>query len=241
MIRLFFLALLAQLSLLSADFYPKTDVCRSLGIDTENIQTAELKSVCVDFIPTSLQKQTVMEAIDNAGEDFGYIVEELRKNNIPDAVIFLAVTESNFSTRYANKRRYAGVWQLSKFEAKLFGLEVNQKNRVDERRDIQKSTSVIITILKNNYAEFGSWPLAMMAYNAGEFRLKNAIKRAKTDDLEVLLYKKKNLLPRTTSNYIKRIIIYASTANYPPVYDRINSVFRTKVFLEDRNETNSSN
>lgn|GEM_PF-6613589 len=207
----------------------------------EHLKTEELRSVCEDFIPSSLQKQTVLEALNDAGDDFGYIIDSLRQEGVPDVVVFLAVVESKFSRKYINKKIYAGVWQLSTSEAKYFGLAINKKSRQDERRDLQKATSVIIKILKANYDEFGSWPLAIIAYNAGEYRLKNAIKKAGTKDIEVLLYGKKKYLPRTTSNYLKRIIIYASAANYPPLYDRINSMFRVKVNFEDTNETNATN
>jgi membrane-bound lytic murein transglycosylase D len=196
----------------------------------------------MDFVPSSLQKQTVLEAINDAGEDFGFIVDEFRKAEVPLAIVFLAVTESKFNPKYMNKRIYAGPWQLSMFEAKTYGLDVNRKRRIDERRDVQKSTRAFLKVLKNNYKEFGTWPLAMIAYNAGDGRLRGAIRKAGTDNLEALLYGKKKFLPRTTANYIKRIIIYASTANYPPVYDRINSMVRaSEMDLNTNDDTNETN
>lgn len=236
----FLLTLLVPLLLFSEDYYPKLDVCKSLGINTETIKSSDLKSVCIDFVPTTLQKKTVLDAIDNAGENFQYIVDELRRAGMPDAIIFLAATESNFSSKYSNRGTYAGVWQLSKFEAQIFGLVVNPKRKIDERKDVEKSTSAMIKLLQENYKEFGNWPLAIIAFNAGKFRIQNAINRAGTKNIETLLYSQKKYLPNTTSNYLKRIIIYATAANYPPVYDRINYKFKKFEYHEDRNETNIS-
>jgi len=240
--KLLFFLLFSILSYATEDFYPKQEVCESLGLYEDALADKELKKLCYDFSPTPLQKQTVLEALENAGEHFGDILSALRSEGVPDVIIFLAVTESKFSPKYANKKTYAGVWQLSKFEAKFFGLELNPKKKVDERRDIDKSTEVIIKILKSNYRTFGSWALAVMAYNSGEFRLKNAIAKAGTKDISVLLDPKKRYLSRTTATHLKRIIIYAQTANHPPVYDKINKMFAKSVRIdEDKNETNRSN
>jgi membrane-bound lytic murein transglycosylase D len=239
--KIFLILFLSLSAFASNDFYPKQDVCESLGLYEDALTDDELKRICYDFSPTALQKQTVLEALNNAGERFGDIITTLRAEGVPDIIIFLAVTESNFSPKYANKSTYAGFWQLSKFEARFFDLVLNPKKKIDERRDVDKSTEVIIKILKSNFREFGSWALAIMAYNAGEFRLKNAIKRAGTNDLSTLLDPKKRYLSRTTATHLKRIIIYAGTANHPPVYDKINKMFIQSAKIdEDKNETNRS-
>ena len=234
--KLFYTFIFTIISAFADEYYPQIDVCASLGIDTEKLHTNNLKSICSDFVPTPLQKKTVLEAINDAGPGFGYIIDELKKEDVPLSIAFLAVAESKFNPVYMNKRVYAGPWQLSMFEAKSCGLNVNKKKRIDERRDIEKSTHAFVKVIKANYAEFGSWPLAMMAYNAGSGRLKGAINRAGSSDIEVLLYGKRKIMPRSTSNYIKRILIYASTANYPPVYDRINAIVKTSEINSEINE-----
>lgn len=231
------------MTVLADEYYPKQEVCESIGIDTTKLRSETLKSVCVDFMPTSLQKSTVLEAINDAGENFGYVIEEFKKEEVPLAIVFLAVTESKFNPKYMNKRVYAGAWQLSMFEAKSYGLNVNKNKKIDERRDVKKSTQVFIQVLKKHYQEFGSWPLAMMAYNAGDGRLRGAIRKAGTNSVEALLYGGKKFMPKTTSNYLKKIIIYASSANYPPVYDRINSMVRASEMepvMDSREDENSS-
>ena len=235
--KLFLIFIFSIISVLADEYYPKIDVCSSLGIDSQKLRTHDLKEICDDFVPSALQKKTVLEAVNDAGANFGYILDELKKEEVPLAIVFLAVAESKFNPVYMNKRVYAGPWQLSIFEAKAHGLDVNKKKKIDERRDVQKSTQAFLSVLKAHYEEFGSWPLAMMAYNAGDGRLKGAIRRAGSSDIETLLYGKKKIMPRVTANYIKRILIYASTANYPPVYDRINALVKSSEISEDLNET----
>ena len=54
-----------------------------------------------------------------------------------------------------------------------------------------------------SYNIFGSWELALCAYNAGEYRIINAIRRGNTRDYKELVRKK--LLPKETIFYIPKV------------------------------------
>jgi membrane-bound lytic murein transglycosylase D len=63
---------------------------------------------------------------------------------------------------------------------RLFGLRINWW--IDERKDIIASTYAAAHYLKHLHGLFGSWPLALAAYNSGEYRVAYAISKQKTED-----------------------------------------------------------
>jgi LysM repeat protein len=70
---------------------------------------------------------------------------------------------------------------------------------MDERRNFEQSTEAALKYLKALREMFGSWTLAMAAYNCGESRLKKEIARQKENN-----YYRLNL-PLETERYIFRI------------------------------------
>ena len=131
--------------------------------------------------------------------------------DVPKEFLYLAMAESNFHNTAYSKKRAAGLWQFMPYTAKLYGLKIDEY--VDERRDPIKSTKAAARHLSYLHKRFGKWYLAAIAYNCGEGRLKRAIKRAKTDDLRVLLDPKRKYLPRESRLYIRKILALALLAN----------------------------
>jgi membrane-bound lytic murein transglycosylase D len=87
------------------------------------------------------------------------------------------------------------------------GLEITAY--VDERRDHLKSTRAAITYLSQLHHQFGKWYLALIAYNCGDGKLSRAIRKAGSDDLQVLANPTKGYLPLQSRNYIRKIIALA--------------------------------
>jgi len=54
------------------------------------------------------------------------------------------------------------------------------------------------------YRQFGSWPLALAAYNAGELRVQRAVKRSGISDFIQL--SSLRLLPQETRNYVPSVL-----------------------------------
>ena len=127
--------------------------------------------------------------------------------NVPPEFLYLAMAESNFSTRAYSRKRASGLWQFMPSTGKLYGLKID--NYVDERRDLIKSTKAAAKYLSRLHKRFGKWYLAAIAYNCGGGRLSKAIKKAKSDDLAVLLDPKKKYIPRESRFYIRKIIALA--------------------------------
>ncbi len=135
----------------------------------------------------------------------------LAEYGVPAEFLFLAMAESNFSTRAYSRKRASGLWQFMPATGKIYGLKINEY--VDERRDLIKSTRAAAKYLSHLHEKFGKWYLAAIAYNCGGGRLGRAIKKAGTDDLAVLLNYKKRYIPKESRLYIRRIVALAMMGN----------------------------
>ncbi len=151
------------------------------------------------------------KAMDEAYLFIPSIKNILTEYGIPAQFLYLAMAESNFSNRAYSKKRASGLWQFIPGTAKLYGLKIDEY--VDERRDLVKSTRAAAKYLSNLHDRFGKWYLAAIAYNCGGGRLNYAIKKAGTDDLNVLLDPKKKYIPRESRLYIRKIIALALVGN----------------------------
>jgi len=150
-------------------------------------------------------------AMDEAYIYIPTIKSILTKYDIPPEFLYLAMAESNFSNRAYSRKKASGLWQFMPRTAKSFGLKID--DYVDERRDPIKSTKAAAKYLSHLHKRFGKWYLAAIAYNCGGGRLSKGIKRAGTDDLNVLLNSKKAYIPRESRRYIRKIIALALLGN----------------------------
>ncbi len=146
------------------------------------------------------------------GERFIPLLKELiKESGIPQEFLYLALVESNFSTRAQSIKKAMGIWQFMPKTAKMVGLRVD--THIDERLDPVRSTQAAITYLKQLYASFGKWYLVAIAYNCGEGRLRQAIEQANSDELEVLLDPQKAYIPPESRNYIRKILYVSLLLN----------------------------
>ena len=160
---------------------------------------------------TIYKDQRFFQAMDEAYLFIPAIKSILAKHGIPAEFLFLAMAESHFSTRAYSVKKASGLWQFMPQTGKLYGLRID--NYVDERRDFIKSTEAAAKYLSNLYKRFGKWYLAAIAYNCGGGRLNQAIKRAKSDELPILLNAKEKYLPRESRLYIRKIVALAMMGN----------------------------
>lgn len=138
-----------------------------------------------------------------------YLVKsEVDNIEAPEFLLYLAMVESHLKNTVTSGASAGGMWQLMPATAKNFGLRVD--SAVDERRDPAASTDAAFSYILHLKQNFGKWYLALMAYNCGDQKLKNAIAATGSDDLDRLL--KSPALPNETKNFIKHIIKYAYIA-----------------------------
>jgi hypothetical protein len=138
----------------------------------------------------------------------------LREEGIPEDMVWLSLIESGFNTRAYSRRRAAGPWQFIEGTGKRYGLTINWW--VDERRDPVKSTRAAARYLRDLHEMFGSWSLAMASYNAGENKIKRAIRRTGSKDYWRLL--KTSHIRQETKNYVPKFIAARLIAVNPEQY-----------------------
>lgn len=139
--------------------------------------------------------------------DRGHKVEEIvkatmRKHNLPEELFYVGLIESGYSERIRSHADAVGPWQFIKGTATRYGLRVDRY--VDERYNIIKASEASAGYFKDLYNIFGSWELALAAYNAGEYRIINAIRRGNTRNFSELVAKK--LLPKETIYYVPKVM-----------------------------------
>jgi membrane-bound lytic murein transglycosylase D len=96
---------------------------------------------------------------------FSIIEPILRRNNIPLDFKYLCVIESGLVPNATSHKGAHGYWQFMPATARAMGLKIDGK--IDERRDLSKSTQAACKYLKELYQKFGSWTVVAAAYNAG--------------------------------------------------------------------------
>lgn len=136
------------------------------------------------------------------GLKFKKVVDRIfEEEGLPKDLFYVGLIESGYNTHIKSRASAVGPWQFIKGTAKRYNMRVDKQ--LDERRNIFKATRAAANYFKDLYNIFGSWELALCAYNAGEYRIINAIRRGNTRDYKELVSKK--LLPKETIFYIPKV------------------------------------
>lgn len=131
---------------------------------------------------------------------FNLIDNVLSQYGLPRELKYLAVIESNLSTKATSWVGAGGPWQFMPYTARDYGLVVN--NVLDERRDYYKSTHAAARYLLTLYGQMKDWLLVIAAYNGGPGRVYSAIKKSGSRNFWSLQY----YLPTESRNHVKKFI-----------------------------------
>ncbi|MEG2365452.1 MAG: transglycosylase SLT domain-containing protein [Alistipes sp.] len=147
---------------------------------------------------------------------FPLIEEELIKADLPVELRALPIIESALSPTVVSPMGATGLWQFMPTTGKVYGLEVN--SLIDQRRDPMLATRAACRYLKDLYAIFKDWTLAIAAYNCGPGNVNKAIARAGGNCHSVWdIY---DYLPRETRGYVPAFI----GATYAYAYHRQHGI-----------------
>ena len=149
---------------------------------------------------------------------FPLIEDELLKEGLPIELRALPIIESALSPTAVSPMGAVGLWQFMPTTGKSYGLEIN--SLVDERRDPVRSTQAACRYLKDLYAIYNDWSLAIAAYNCGPGNVNKAIARSGGKNFwEIYDY-----LPRETRGYVPAFI----GASYAYAYHRQHGIEPTE-------------
>jgi membrane-bound lytic murein transglycosylase D len=157
---------------------------------------------------------TLEHALARSGRYQEMIQRVLKEEGVPQDLIFLAQAESGFHPLAVSRAGARGIWQFMGSRGKGYGLE--HDFWADDRQDPEKSTRAAARHLKDLYAQFGDWYLAMAAYNSGPGTVQSAVKRTGYADFWELY--KRNVLPKETRNYVPIIVAMTIMNKNPAQY-----------------------
>ncbi|MBF0506139.1 MAG: transglycosylase SLT domain-containing protein [Nitrospirae bacterium] len=148
--------------------------------------------------------------------------EILKEKHLPEDLVFLPIVESGFNPNAYSRAKAVGPWQFIASTGKRYGLVIDWWR--DERKDPVKSTVAAADYLKDLYKMFGSWNLALAAYNAGEGKISKALRKSDSDNYWSLLSTKQ--IRNETKEYVPSYIAATMIANSPEEYGFHNLDYR---------------
>ena len=145
-----------------------------------------------------------------SGKYIPLMLDILEQYDLPRDIVYLPLIESGFNCKAYSWARASGPWQFIASTGKLYDLDRNWW--YDERRDFVKSTHAAARFLKSLYEQFGSWELALAAYNGGPGRVSRAIEHQRTNNFWDLDLRKQ------TEDYVPFYMAATIIAKNPELY-----------------------
>ena len=162
-----------------------------------------------------ITRQPYIERLSARASRYLYhTVKEAERRGLPTELALLPVIESSYDPAATSSAAAAGMWQFIPSTGKIYGLR--QTTMYDGRRDVVESTRAAYEFLGSLYNQFGSWELALAAYNAGPGRIQQAINRNRAAGLPTDYWSLR--LPQETMNYVPRFMAVAQIIKSPHKY-----------------------
>jgi membrane-bound lytic murein transglycosylase D len=202
-----------------------------------NMQIPDDKDIdyFIDYFTTT-KKYFTENALKRANYFMPMVRKIFRQEGLPEELAYLAVVESGFNPFATSSANAAGIWQFIPSTGRRFGLRID--DYIDERRDPYKSTIAAAKYLKTLYNMFGSWELAIAAYNCGEKCVAKRLESSSATSFSEI----KDILPSQTKEYVPRFFAILLIANNPEkygldvktnIYDVINFTADREINLND--------
>jgi membrane-bound lytic murein transglycosylase D len=161
------------------------------------------------------ERKLFIEAYRRSGRYRDMILEELRKEGLPEDLAWMPVIESWFKVRALSRASALGMWQFIASTGYRYGLK--RDRYIDERMDPEKATRAAVQYLKALHSMFGDWTTALAAYNCGEVRVRRVINAQRIAYMDNFwdLYQ---MLPRETRRFVPRFIATVLIVSDPDKY-----------------------
>jgi membrane-bound lytic murein transglycosylase D len=168
------------------------------GFAMTDCQSPLVAEHLADYLNTP---ESTTRMLDRSRRYLYHVVKEVEKRGLPTEIALLPMIESAYNPTALSSARASGIWQFIPSTGRIYGLD--QNDWYDERRDVLQATQAALDYLEKLYEMFGSWDLALAAYNAGEGTVSRAIARNEAAGLPTDYV---NLpLPAETRNYVPKL------------------------------------
>lgn len=142
----------------------------------------------------------------------------LAERGLPNSLRYLPIIESGYNPTAVSSARAVGLWQLMEGTARGLGVRVSPL--LDERRHPRVATEAALDFLESLHADFGSWFLALAAYNSGPARIRRLLDRhaplePPSDDL---FWKIRPYLPRETRDFVPKFFAAVQIGEQPHLF-----------------------
>ncbi|AOU97513.1 hypothetical protein BI364_05620 [Acidihalobacter yilgarnensis] len=144
-----------------------------------------------------------------------YILQQIHERHMPTELALLPVVESAYIPYAYSSCQAAGIWQFTPSTGRHFGLKQNWW--YDGRRDIYASTKAALDYLQALHNQFGSWLLALAAYNSGAGTVQWAIRRNQERHLPTDFWALD--LPEQTKTYVPKLLAVKAIVEHPKQYN----------------------
>ena len=127
-------------------------------------------------------------------------------NDLPHSLRYLPLIESGYDPAAASRARAVGLWQFMEPTAKEWGMEVTRL--LDQRRDPIRSTEAAVAFLEDLRVSFGSWFVALAAYNAGPTRVRRILRQHApgVEPSDSLFWSLRRRFPRETQDFLPKLV-----------------------------------
>ena len=185
--------------------------------DEASIKEYEIDDLTLYYMNQHLQNVDLFENyLNNSYYFLFYVIEELKRNNLPVELAFLPFIESSYDPFSISSSGAVGLWQIMPRTADLLGLKENWW--VEERHDPFKSTNAAIRYIDYLYKRFNEdIYLVLVAYNAGPTFTQRAIQKSQRRSSN-LSYKDLPLSVQTR-NYIPKFLALIELINNNEKYN----------------------
>lgn len=152
----------------------------------------------------------------NSEQYLAYARQVFRERGMPEELANLAIVESGYRPTAVSRAGAVGAWQFMPFTGAKYGL--TQDWWQDDRLDPYRATEAAADYLQKLYNDFGDWPTAIAAYNAGEGKMSRAL--AGTGS--------KNFFEAASLNHIldEKTQLREETQQYVPKFMAVTKIMR---------------
>jgi len=193
-----------------------------------------------EFLTFYGQRKTHLKRVSERAKPYlYYILNEVKKRNMPYEIALLPAVESGFKAVARSNQSAVGLWQFIPSTGDTFNLHRNWW--YDGRKDVVQSTSAALDYLQELYASNNNdWLLALASYNAGlgsVYRAQRAYRKAHKNEPNIADYQPnfweiQQYLPKETQGYVPKLLAVAHIVENPEKFKTTIEPIDNKPFFK---------